>query len=183
MSLAGGVILVKSTYFSISNHYTVQSAVLTMASLFPCGTLSSVGTFFFVLWSVVLYLAEQCRISTHYSPLSCTFLFPHAPHLSICGLLVAPTPSALCSFLNAWLTCGASICPPEPRTSSNSVNLRQAAASTLLVLTAWSFSSVLPDPFVRKWDDLYVCPHSKKMLMLRCANILQRKLLMGFPFF
>lgn len=56
-------------------------------------------------------------------------------------------------YLNAWLPCGASICPPQPHTRSNSVALRPAAASRLLVHTAWSSpAGVLPHPFVRKWS-------------------------------
>lgn len=97
MSLAGGVILVKSTYFSISNHYTVQSAVLTMASLFPCGTLSSVGTFFlccdqlFCIW----------QNSAGFQHIIAPFPAPSSSHTPLtspsvgCWLPPPPPPSAL----------------------------------------------------------------------------------------
>lgn len=85
------------------------------------------------------YLAAQCRDPAHLSPPAPSS--PHTPvlYLSICGLLVAPThPTLLLSF-----ECMASMwCLHLPSWTShqslNSVNMRQAAASTLLALTAWS---------------------------------------------
>lgn len=72
--------------------------------------------------------------SSPYTPLT----FP-----SVGPSVAPPSLSALCSSLNAWLPCGASICPCEP---PHQLELCRPEAgcciTTLLVLTAWSFSSV-----------------------------------------
>lgn len=74
-------------------HSTVLSAVLTMASLFACGMLSSVGTFCAVI-SCFGFGSTVQDFNTLQPPPPCAFLILHAPHLSICGLLLPP-PSAL----------------------------------------------------------------------------------------
>lgn len=97
ISVVGGGILVKNTESSVSNPWCSPQYSLQFwpwPVFFASGTLSSVGTFFCVLWLVVLYLAAQCRNPAHYSP--CTFLFLHALptpfHLWAVG---CPHPSAL----------------------------------------------------------------------------------------
>lgn len=141
ISGVGGVILGKNTGSSVSNPWCTPPYYL---QFWPWPVFLRVDCqlswHIFVLWSVVLYLAAQCRISTHYSPAP-PFPAPSPSYMPLTFPSVGcwlPPPFRPLLFLNAWLPCGASICPPEPRTSSNSVNLRQAAASTLLVLTAWS---------------------------------------------
>lgn len=156
-------------------HATVLSAVLTMASLFACG-LSAQLAHFFVLWSVVLYLAAQCRVSTHIAPPpphpSLHLPLPTCPSPFHLWALGCPHPCALCSF---WMH-GFHVVPPSaplnPRTSSNSVNLRQAAASTLLELTAWSFSSVSGSGMICRFAftaedvDVEMCKYSQEPLLL-----------------
>lgn len=102
--------------------------------------------------------------------------FLHAPHPSICGLLVAPSspPSAL--IFNAWLPCGASICPPEPR---NQLELCQPEAGCCIDTAKRAHSMVLLRCVVQsarqdvEWS--VGTPSFQKMSMLRCADILQSK--------
>lgn len=98
------------------------------------------------------------------------------PHLSICGVSVTGTLLLLFFFLlNAWLPCGASICPPEPSLPV----LKQAAAST----QCSQHGPVCPA--VGGGGSVRVPPSSslQKMLMLRCANVFQSELLLSsFPF-
>lgn len=88
------------------------------------------------------YLAAQCRNPAHLSPPAPSSTHTPALSLSICGLLVAPLPP-FHPTLSLSFECMASVwclhLPPwTSHQSLNSVKMRQAAASTLLALTAWS---------------------------------------------
>lgn len=82
---------------------------------------------------------------------------PHAPHLSFCGPLVWL--HLLYFFLspqlpNAWLPCGASICPPEP-------DARPDLRHTGCINAAHAHSMVLKRCAVAKWDDAQICRHCR----------------------
>ncbi len=107
----GGVILGKSTGSPVSNprctpQYYLQFWPWPVFLRVDC----QLSWHIFVLWSVVLYLAAQCRISTHYSPAPFLHLpLPTCPspfHLWAVG---CPHPSALCSF---WMH-GFHVVPPS----------------------------------------------------------------------
>lgn len=86
------------------------------------------------------YLAAQCRNPQHVCrPLH----LPLPLYFAIWLLNPRPKPLPLplsLSFLNAWLPCGASICPPEPRTRApTSVDAGRALPHQRRpALAAWS---------------------------------------------
>lgn len=103
------------------------------------------------------YLAAQCRDAAHLSP-PCTFLSAHARPIPLhlwavgCPHLTPPHPTLSLSF-----ECMASMwclhLPPwTSHQSPNSVNMRQAAASTLLALTAWPVCPAASAPAAQDVD-------------------------------